>query len=133
MWLRSHVALEAGSCSSDLTHSLGTSICHRCSPKRKEKRTKLKQRGKITLRPVSREESEHLLDNNLNSDSHLQYTTEYKLPSSVSHLPSPGYNKHLFKAFKIRGSRKPKPTAASLLSCETSSVSQVWSHTCRFH
>ena len=32
--------VQASSCSSDLTPSLGTSICHRCSPKKtkKEKR-----------------------------------------------------------------------------------------------
>ena len=37
MQLRSGVAVTmavASSCSSDLTPSLGTSICHRCSPKK---------------------------------------------------------------------------------------------------
>ena len=38
MWLRFHVAVavaQAGSCSSDLTPSLGISICRGCSPKNK--------------------------------------------------------------------------------------------------
>ena len=37
MQLRSHIAVavaQAGSCSSNSTPSLGTSLCHRCSPKR---------------------------------------------------------------------------------------------------
>ena len=37
MQLRSHVVMavvEAGSCSSDSTPSQGTSMCHRCSPKK---------------------------------------------------------------------------------------------------
>ena len=41
MWLGSGVAvavLEASSCSSDLTPSLGTCTCCRCSPKRKRKK-----------------------------------------------------------------------------------------------
>ena len=33
--------VEAGSCSSDSTPSLGTSVCHRCSPK-KQKNIKIK-------------------------------------------------------------------------------------------
>ena len=40
MWLRSSIAVAvvwACSCSSDLTPSLGTSICHTCSPKEKVK------------------------------------------------------------------------------------------------
>ena len=43
-WLRSCIAVavaQASSCSSNLTPNLGTSICHRCSPK-KEKKKKLK-------------------------------------------------------------------------------------------
>ena len=41
MWLGSHMAVAvAGSCSSDLTPSLGTSICHRCCPKKKERKKK---------------------------------------------------------------------------------------------
>ena len=39
MWLISHVAVtvvEAGSWSSDSTPSLGTFICHRCSPKKQK-------------------------------------------------------------------------------------------------
>ena len=44
MWLRSHVAVavvQAGTYSSDLTLSLGTSICHGCGPKNtKDKRKK---------------------------------------------------------------------------------------------
>ena len=30
--------IQAGSCSSDLTPSLGTFICHRCGPKKKRKK-----------------------------------------------------------------------------------------------
>ena len=44
-WLGSHFAVavvEAGSCSSILTPSLGTSICHTCSPKKPKKRLYLK-------------------------------------------------------------------------------------------
>ena len=46
LWCRSQTPLEsrvavaeavAGSCSSDLTHSLETSICHRCGPQKKNK------------------------------------------------------------------------------------------------
>ena len=43
MWLRSLVAMavvEAGSCSSDSTPNLGTSICCRCSPKNKKTKKK---------------------------------------------------------------------------------------------
>ena len=43
MRLGSHVAgaeVQAGSCSSDLTPSLGTSICHGCCPKKKKKKKK---------------------------------------------------------------------------------------------
>ena len=39
-WLGSHIVVavaQASSCSSDLTPSLGTSICHRCSPKKANK------------------------------------------------------------------------------------------------
>jgi len=45
MWLRSGVAVavtEAGSCSSDLTPSLGTSICCRCGSKKEKKKKKVK-------------------------------------------------------------------------------------------
>ena len=39
MWLRSHVVVAwAGNCSSHLTPSLGTSICHRCGPKNKKQK-----------------------------------------------------------------------------------------------
>ena len=41
--LRSHVTVavvQAGSCSFDSTPSLGTSICHRCGPKKKKKKRK---------------------------------------------------------------------------------------------
>ena len=40
MWLRSGVAVtlaKASSCSSDSIPSLGTSICHRCGPKKRPK------------------------------------------------------------------------------------------------
>ena len=46
MWLGSSVA-EASSCSSDLTSSLGTYICCRCSPKNaKRKKEREKERRK---------------------------------------------------------------------------------------
>ena len=41
MWLGPHVAVavaQEGSCSSDLTPSLGTSICLRCSPEKEKKK-----------------------------------------------------------------------------------------------
>ena len=39
MWLGFHVAsVVAGSCSSDLTPSLGTSICFECGPKKQKKK-----------------------------------------------------------------------------------------------
>ena len=37
LWLR----LAAGSCSSDSSPSLGTSICHRCNPGEKKKKEKI--------------------------------------------------------------------------------------------
>ena len=47
MWLGSGVAVAvvpAGSCSSDWTPSLGTSICRRCDPKKKSSDVSLKIR-----------------------------------------------------------------------------------------
>ena len=43
MWLRSHITVAvtvAGSCSSDLTPSLGISICCRCNPKKQKTKNK---------------------------------------------------------------------------------------------
>ena len=41
MWLGSYVAVAvAGSYSSDMTPSLGTSICCKCGPKKKKKKGK---------------------------------------------------------------------------------------------
>jgi len=43
-WLRSYVpvvVVQAGSCSSDSTPSLGPSICHGCSPKKQKKKTRV--------------------------------------------------------------------------------------------
>ena len=43
MWLRSGIAVavvQASSCSSDLTPSLGTSLYCRCSPKKKKEKKK---------------------------------------------------------------------------------------------
>ena len=43
LWCRSktrlgfHIVVQASSCSSNVTPSLGTSICHRCGPKKKKK------------------------------------------------------------------------------------------------
>ena len=45
MWLRSDIA---GSCNSDPTPSPGMSICHRCSPKKKQNKTKQNSHGKQT-------------------------------------------------------------------------------------
>jgi len=48
MQLGSGVAVavaQAGSCSSDLTPSLGTSICHGCGPKKTEKKKETKRGG----------------------------------------------------------------------------------------
>jgi len=53
MWLRSIVAMavvQASSCSSDLTPSLGTSICHRCSHKKEKKEKKKKERSYGSIR-----------------------------------------------------------------------------------
>ena len=53
MKLESGVAVAvglAGSCSSDLTPSLGTSICHRCSPKKRENTSDVLKQG---LHPVN--------------------------------------------------------------------------------
>ena len=50
MWLGSHVAVavvQASSSSSSSIHSLGISICHRCSPKKTKK--KKKKTGKFTI------------------------------------------------------------------------------------
>jgi len=47
MWLGSCVAMAmalAGSCSSKLTPSLGTSICCRCGPKKKKKKKRERER-----------------------------------------------------------------------------------------
>ena len=46
MRLGSHVAVAvvlAGSCSSNLTPSLGTSMCHGCGPKKEKKKKVYKQ------------------------------------------------------------------------------------------
>ena len=61
LWCRSQTQLgsrvavavaKAASCSSDLTPSLGTSMCHRCGPKKEKKR---KERGKIGVPTVSQQ------------------------------------------------------------------------------
>ena len=54
MWLESHIAVAvavavAGSCNSDLTPSLGTSICYGCGPKKQKKTKKQKTKNKKTL------------------------------------------------------------------------------------
>ena len=48
MWFRSCVAVDvaqASSYSSDMTPSLGTSICHRCGPKKQNKKQTKKNGG----------------------------------------------------------------------------------------
>ena len=52
IWLRSGIAMAmmyAGSCSSNLTFSLGTSTCLRCSPKMKNKKTQKTHNSNIVL------------------------------------------------------------------------------------
>jgi len=52
MWLGSGVAVavvQTGSCSSSLTPTPGTSICHRCSGSKKEKVRKNKNKLSIRL------------------------------------------------------------------------------------
>ena len=50
MWLGSGMAVaEAGSCSSDSTPSMGTSICHGCVPKKKKKKKKKTKLGLLKL------------------------------------------------------------------------------------
>ena len=53
-WLRSLVAVAvavavAGSCSSDSTPSLGTSICHKSSPRNRKKTKKKKKKKSMAL------------------------------------------------------------------------------------
>ena len=43
MWAVAVAVAVAGSCSSNLTPSLGTFICCRCAPKKKKKRWKIRQ------------------------------------------------------------------------------------------
>ena len=64
LWCRSKTRFEsgiavavakAGSCSSDSSPSLGTSICHRCGPKkqkRKKKKRTLRHKGEVALARV---------------------------------------------------------------------------------
>ena len=50
MQLGSHIAVavvQTGSCSSDLTPGLGTSICHTCGPKKKKQETQTPRVGLI--------------------------------------------------------------------------------------
>ena len=58
LWCRSQMRLRsgivvavmwAGGYSSDLTHSLGTSICHGCGPKKKKKKKKEKKGRNLTI------------------------------------------------------------------------------------
>ena len=39
--------VQADSCSSDLTPSLGTSVCHECSPRKKKKTTQTNKQKKL--------------------------------------------------------------------------------------
>ena len=51
MWLKSDVAVAmAGSCISDLTPRLGTSICHRYGPKKTKKKSAYIYLTKIMLK-----------------------------------------------------------------------------------
>ena len=55
--LRSGVAVavvQAGSCSSHQTSNLGTSVCHKCSPKKTKQKTELFPPNTQALLPVSR-------------------------------------------------------------------------------
>ena len=52
MWLGSGIAvavMQAGSCRSNLTPSLGTSICCRCDPKKEKKKEPLKVNNVVIL------------------------------------------------------------------------------------
>jgi len=90
MWLRSHVAVavaKAGSCSSNLTPSLGTSICHRFCPK-KEKKMGWETSGKHQLKPHS---SLHDILRRMNNTSviiQLARTTKRLLPLTSRRLLS---------------------------------------------
>ena len=56
MWFKSGVAVaveQASSCSSNLTPSLGISICHRCSPKKRKKERKKKKKQSLILTFIS--------------------------------------------------------------------------------
>ena len=56
-------AIQACSCNSDLTPSLGTSICHKHSPKKKEK----KRNGKLNLSGNHKDKAYGLVIIKLNS------------------------------------------------------------------
>ena len=59
----------ASSCRSDLTPSLGTSICHKCSPKKTKKKKKKKNRKnkvdrihRVVFKEISRDPLDKLKD-----------------------------------------------------------------------
>jgi len=63
IWLGSYIAMamvQAGNCSSDLTPSLGTSICLRCDPK-KQKKKKKKEEKNVNTYNFSNQRLEHLV------------------------------------------------------------------------
>ena len=54
-WLVSRIAVavgQAGSCSSDLTPSLGTSICHGCCPKKQKKKKDFPKERRMHVCPI---------------------------------------------------------------------------------
>ena len=56
MWLGSRIAVavaQAGSYSSDLTPSPGTSVCHGCSPRKGQKTKKKKKSAFLSLKSFS--------------------------------------------------------------------------------
>ena len=61
MKLKSGIAIavaQAGNCSSDSTPSLGTSICHKCSPKKKKIKIKVSRAKNPPPPPTTKEKTE---------------------------------------------------------------------------
>ena len=73
---------QAGSCSSDLTPSLGTSICHKCGPKKKKKKDLL---STISIREIAHIDLSELIFQWKETDKQLVISNYSQEPSiSVS-------------------------------------------------
>ena len=92
LWCRSQTQLrcciavavaQAGSCNSDSTPSLGTSICHGCSPKRQKKKRKKKSKKE---RKKKRKCSKCMVDSNFIMKLHHIYTCRNNI--SQTSIPS---------------------------------------------